>query len=58
MLDEISGLISDQGEIVKRQAAIIDRLFLLLLQYVQIEELENELLEMRAVAQIQSGWEP
>lgn len=57
MMNEVAELISDQSEIIKRQAGIIDRLFLLLLQHIEVEEIESELQEMREVNRISSQWD-
>lgn len=57
MMNELSELVSDLGEITKKQAAIIDRLFLLLLQHVTVDELEAELAQMQEVSDISSGWD-
>lgn len=57
-MDEVSELISDLDEINQRQAKLIDRLFSLLIQHIQVEEIENEIQEMKAVSQIASKWEP
>ncbi len=57
-MDEIGELVIDQCEIIKKQAGLIDRLFLLLLQHIQIEDMEAELQEMQAVTKIAAKWEP
>lgn len=57
MTEELSKLISDLDEITKKQAAIIDRLFQLLLQYVTLDELESELAAVQEVKEISSGWD-
>ena len=57
MTEELSELISDLDEITKKQAAIIDRLFQLLLQYVTLDELESELAAMQEVKEISAGWD-
>ena len=57
MMNEVAELISDQSEIIKRQAGSIDRLFLLLLQHIEVEEIESELQEMREVNRISSQWD-
>ena len=57
MTEELSKLISDLDEITKKQAAIIDRLFQLLLQYVTLDELESELTAIQEVKEISSGWD-
>lgn len=57
-MDEVSELISDLDEINQRQAKLIDRLFSLLIQHIQVEDIENEIQEMKAVSEIASKWEP
>lgn len=57
-MDEVSELISDLDEINQRQAKLIDRLFSLLIQHIQVEEIESEIQEMKAVSEIASKWEP
>ena len=57
-MDEVSELISDLDEINQRQAKLIDRLFSLLIQHIQVEEIESEIQEMKAVGKIASKWEP
>lgn len=57
-MDEVSELISDLDEINQRQAKLIDRLFSLLIQHIQVEDIENEIQEMKAVSKIASKWEP
>lgn len=57
-MDEVSELISDLDEINQRQAKLIDRLFSLLIQHIQAEEIESEIQEMKAVSEIASKWEP
>lgn len=57
-MDEVSELISDLDEINQRQARLIDRLFSLLIQHIQVEDIENEIQEMKAVSKIASKWEP
>ena len=57
-MDEVSELISDLDEISQRQAKLIDRLFSLLIQHIQVEEIESEIQEMKAVSEIASKWEP
>ena len=57
-MDEVSELISDLDEINQRQAKLIDRLFSLLIQHIQVEDIENEIQEMKAVTEIASKWEP
>ncbi len=57
-MGEVSELISDLDEINQRQAKLIDRLFSLLIQHIQVEDIENEIQEMKAVSEIASKWEP
>ena len=57
-MDEVSELISDLSDIAQRQAKIIDRLFLLLMQHIQVEDIEAEILEMQAVKKTAAKWEP
>lgn len=57
-MDKVSELISDLNEINQRQAKLIDRLFSLLIQHIQVEEIESEIQEMKAVSEIASKWEP
>lgn len=57
-MDEVSELISDLDEINQRQAKLIDRLFSLLIQHIQVEEIESDIQEMKAVSEIASKWEP
>ncbi len=57
-MDKVSELISDLNEINQRQAKLIDRLFSLLIQHIQVEEIESEIQEMKAVSKIASKWEP
>lgn len=57
-MDEVSELISDLNEINQRQAKLIDRLFSLLIQHIQVEEIESEIQEIKAVSEIASKWEP
>ncbi len=52
-ISDVMELISEQIEIIKKQAGIIDRLLLLLLQHVEVEDMENEL---REVTNIASQW--
>ena len=56
-MSDVAELISKQSEIIKKQAGIIDRLFLLLLQHVEVKEMEKELREMQEVTNIASQWE-
>ena len=58
LMDEVSELISDLSDIAQRQAKIIDRLFLLLMQHIQVEDIEAEILEMQAVKKTAAKWEP
>lgn len=58
MMDDIAALIADQSEIIRKQADIIDRLFLLLAEYVQVEEIEEEYQMIRDVTEIKNRWEP
>ena len=41
MRSELIDLAAKQNEVIKRQAEVIDSLFLLLLQHVSADELEN-----------------
>lgn len=58
MMDEVSELISDLNDITNRQAKIIDRLFALLIQHIQVEDIEKEIQEMQAIKKTAAKWEP
>ena len=49
--------IKNLNEIITLQSRIIDRLFILLIQYIEVEDIEKEIGMMRKAAQAQSGTE-
>lgn len=57
MMDEITELCNDLCDITMRQAQIIDRLFILLMQHIDVDEISREVSEMRKVGEIRSKWE-
>lgn len=56
-MDEITELCNDLRDITMRQAQIIDRLFILLMQHIDVDEISREVTEMRKVGEIRSKWE-
>ena len=56
-MDEITELCNDLRDITMRQAQIIDRLFILLMQHIDVDEIGREVTEMRKVGEIRSKWE-
>ena len=49
-MDDVSELVSELNDIIVRQNSIIDRLFILLLEHIEIEDCDRELRELEDIA--------
>jgi len=55
-MDDLSELVSDLTQITVKQAEVIDRLMQIVLQYVTLAELEEELEELKRIKGISQKW--
>lgn len=51
-MNDVAELISDLDEVIQKQAQIIDRLFILLLEHISVDEFGSVLNEMEDAAAI------
>jgi len=56
LMDDLSELVSDLTQITVKQAEVIDRLMQIVLQYVTLAELEEELEELKRIKGISQKW--
>lgn len=56
IMDDLSELVSDLTRITVKQAEVIDKLMQIVLQYVTLAELEEELEELKRIKGISQKW--